>query len=97
MAVTDKRSPLALAGELTMDSVAELLERGRELARSGELVVDLSAVTAADSAALALLLDWLRTARAAGHGLQLRQVPAGLASLGALYDVNALLALESDA
>ena len=34
------------------------------LARAGDLVVDFADVTVADSAALALLLDWMRCARA---------------------------------
>ena len=36
-------------------------------------------------AALALLLDWMRCARTAGHALVVRNLPAGLASLAALY------------
>lgn len=88
---------LAPQGELTMRSAAAVLEEGRRLARTGALVVDLAEVTAADSAALALLLDWLRTARGAGQLLTLRNLPAGLLSLAALYDIEALLPLEPNA
>ncbi|ATE58685.1 STAS domain-containing protein [Thauera sinica] len=82
---------LRLEGALTMRTVAEMLESGRRRASEGDLVVDFAAVTEADSAALALLLDWLRAARAAGHELAVRALPAGLASLAALYGVDALL------
>ncbi|HQV09575.1 MAG TPA: STAS domain-containing protein [Thauera sp.] len=46
-------------------------------------------------AALALLLDWMRCARAAGNRLAVRGLPAAMASLAALYDIDALLPLES--
>ncbi|MBV2264542.1 MAG: STAS domain-containing protein [Thauera sp.] len=84
----------APAGALTMQSAPALLAEGQQRARAGDLVVDLAAVSAADSAALALILDWMRCARAAGHTLVLRNPPAGLSSLAALYDIDALLPLE---
>ncbi|MCK6407963.1 STAS domain-containing protein [Thauera sp.] len=87
----------APAGALTMSSAPTLRAEGQRLARAGDLVVDLAAATAADSAALALLLDWMRCARAAGHALVVRNLPAGLASLAALYDVDELLVRESRA
>ncbi len=84
----------APAGELTMVSAPAVLEDGRRLARAGDMVVDFAGVTVADSAALALLLDWMRCARAAGNRLAVRSLPAGMASLAALYDIDALLPLE---
>jgi phospholipid transport system transporter-binding protein len=59
--------------------------------------MDLGGVTAADSAALALILDWLRAARTAGQRIVLRNLPAGLVSLAALYDIDTLLPLEPKA
>ncbi len=85
----------APTGELTMMSAPAVLEEGRRLARAGALVVDFAAVTVADSAALALLLDWMRCARAAGNRLVVRSLPAGMASLAALYDLESLLPQES--
>ena len=84
----------APAGELTMRSAPAVLEDGRRLARAGDLMVDFAGVTVADSAALALLLDWMRCARAAGNRLAVRSLPAAMASLAALYDIDALLPLE---
>ena len=85
----------APAGELTMVSAPAVLEDGRRLARAGDMVVDFAGVTVADSAALAVLLDWMRCARAAGNRLAVRGLPAAMASLAALYDIDALLPLES--
>ncbi len=81
-------------GALTMFTSSAALTEGRRLALKGPLLVDLAAVTAADSAALALILDWLRVARGAGQTITLRNLPDGLASLAALYDVDHLLPLE---
>ncbi|MER2551924.1 MAG: STAS domain-containing protein [Thauera sp.] len=91
----DSATVFAPAGELTMGSAPAVLEEGRRLARAGDLVVDFAGVTVADSAALALLLDWMRCARAAGNRLTVRSLPAAMASLAALYDIDALLPLES--
>lgn len=90
----DTESVLHLEGALTMCTAPALLEMGRRRAAEGDLVVDFSAVTEADSTAIALLLDWLRSAHAAGHRLGLRALPAGLASLAALYDIDTLLPLS---
>ena len=93
--MSDARAAVfAPQGPLTMQSAAAALEEGRRLAKAGPLVVDLAAVPAADSAALALVLDWLRIAREAGHRITLRGLPPGLSSLAALYDIDTLLPLE---
>lgn len=84
-------------GALTMSTAPALRAEGQRRARAGRLVVDLSRVSAADSAALALLLDWMRCARAAGNTMVVRKLPAGLASLAALYDIDGLLPLEQGA
>jgi phospholipid transport system transporter-binding protein len=84
-----------LAGPLTMGELGRVLAEGRTRAAAGDLQLDLSAVTEADSAALALLLDWLRVAHAAGHTLTVSGLPAGLESLAALYGIDTLLPTES--
>lgn len=86
---------LRVEGALTMATAADWLERGRVCARAGDLVVDFSAVTSADSAALALLFDWIRTARAAGRAVRQAGMPAGMRSLAALYGVDELLPAEA--
>jgi phospholipid transport system transporter-binding protein len=95
MSAQGQATVFAPAGQLTMVSAPAVLEDGRQLARAGDLVVDFAAVTVADSAALALLLDWMRCARAAGNRLVVRSLPAGMASLAALYDLESLLPQES--
>ena len=81
-------------GALTMFTSTAALAEGRRMALKGPLLVDLGAVGAADSAALALILDWVRAARGAGQTITVRNLPAGLVSLAALYGVDSLLPLE---
>lgn len=82
---------LALTGGVTMATAGTMLAEGRAKAASGNLIVDLSGVTEADSAALALLFDWVRVARKAGTSISVRGMPEGLTSLASLYGVTELI------
>ena len=56
---------LCVSGEICFDTVNQLLAEGRRAIRalSGDgALLDLSAVTKSDSAGLALVVDWVRTA-----------------------------------
>ncbi len=56
--------PRTVGGELTFQTVPGLYrESAGWFAGEGELVIDLAAVTRADSAGLALLVEWLKRAR----------------------------------
>lgn len=79
---------IRLSGALTMHTVGAVLEQARG---GGDWIVDLAEVTEADSAALALLLEWMRRARGRGASISIRSLPAGLRSLADLYDVTGLL------
>jgi phospholipid transport system transporter-binding protein len=71
-----------VTGTLTFDSVPGLYQQSAAwFAGEGELVVDLSGVTRADSAGLALMLEWLRRARAANRPLRFANVPVQVQTL----------------
>jgi phospholipid transport system transporter-binding protein len=70
-----------------------LLEAGRSALRPGEQVFDFSAVTEADSSALAVMLGWLRAAEAAQAKVRFANIPEGVSSLAELYGVSELLPL----
>lgn len=73
---------VTVTGPLTFDTAAALGRDGLPGgARGGDLHVDLGAVTRADSAGLALLVAWLRDARARGGTIVLESVPDRLAVL----------------
>ncbi len=73
-----------LSGVLDRDAVVALWSQLQTLPASIE-VLDLGAVTAVDSAGLALLAELSARARAAGRTLTLLGTPTGLAELGAAY------------
>lgn len=78
---------LALSGPVTFDHAARLArECAARAARAHTL--DWSAVTEADSSAVALMLEF---ARAAGRAHIQRGLPAGLSSLMTLYGVENLV------
>ncbi|TAK53852.1 MAG: STAS domain-containing protein [Gammaproteobacteria bacterium] len=81
-----------LEGRLVFGTAARLLAEG-EAAFAGErgVVVDLSGVTRADSAGLALLLEWSLTARSAGREIRYRNLPAEITALATLAEVRTLL------
>ena len=82
---------LLLSGPVTLANVGEVLAEGRRLLADGAATVDLAEVSELDSSALALLLAWLREARAAGRTLAFANVPAALRTIARLYGVEALL------
>lgn len=78
-------------GALTMASAQARLAEGRSRAEAGTLVLDFSGVTECDSAALALMLDWIRAARRAGHGVEVRGLLPSMVSLAELYGISDLI------
>ena len=78
-------------GALTLRTAAALLARGRQVFVDPLSRVDLSEVTELDSAALGLLLEWLREARIQQREIVYLNLPENLKSLGSLYGVLDLL------
>jgi len=84
----------AVSGVLGFDSVTELLQQSKTLFTDANAVnIDLSAVTHADSAGLALLLDWLRYGKQHNKTVRYQNLPAQLRSLAAISEVETLLAV----
>lgn len=83
---------LELSGRIDMDSAAaQLAQLTRQLNGAAAQELDLSGVTGADSAALALLLELLRHSRQRGGALHVGPLPPTLASLAHLYGLDDLL------
>lgn len=83
---------LQLSGRIDMDSAAaQLAQLTRQLNGAKAHELDLSGVTGADSAALALLLELLRHSRQHGNALHVGTLPPTLASLARLYGLDELL------
>jgi phospholipid transport system transporter-binding protein len=84
---------ITLSGPVTLANAARLLDEGRRHIAEGARTVDLAEVTELDSALLALLLAWLREARAAKRELLFANLPQALQTLARLYGVEELLPL----
>ena len=80
------------AGALMFDDAAGVLEASRELALPESGIVDMSGLTQADSAALAVVIALRRRAVAEGRKLAIEGLPASLHSLAVVYGVEDLLA-----
>lgn len=86
-----REGTLFIEGPVTQATAGELLYAGMgQLAEAG-FRLDLSAVTAVDSCALALLIAWLRCAEASARRLVILNLPAPLVSLAGLYGVDGFL------
>lgn len=82
-----------VTGALDFWTVSALLPLGAQAIRQGETVaIDLAGVGGSDSAGLALLIEWLSIARAAGRRLRFENIPAQLHQLEDLSDVDELIA-----
>jgi phospholipid transport system transporter-binding protein len=82
---------ITVSGPVTLANATRLLDEGRQHLAEGARTVDLGEVTELDSALLALILAWLRDARAAKRELSLTNVPQSLQTLARLYGVEQLL------
>lgn len=83
-----------LSGPLSFETVTVAREAGRrrfEASAAATLELDCRGVGNVDSAALALLLDWLAWARAAGRRMHIAGLPAHLRELAAISEVEDLL------
>ena len=80
-----------VSGEMTIAHARELATALVPFLGSPELVVDLGGVSEVDSSGLAVMLGWMRSARAATCRLRFAAVPQGLNTLASLYGVADLL------
>ena len=85
---------LVVSGELTFASAREARQIGilvLESSRAERIVVDCGAVTRADSAGLAVLLDWLAWGRRQSRTVTLENLPDSLLAIARISEVDGLL------
>lgn len=85
----DADGRVQVAGPLTFATVSARLADSVALFRPRQrLCFDLSAVTDVDSAALALLVEWLRLGRERGARVEFAGLPASLRSLAEVSELG---------
>lgn len=83
-----------VAGDLGLATVTGALAASEPLFAGHPAVeLDLAGVSGTDSATVALLIEWLARARAAGRSIRFRAAPPQLAVIARLSDVDELLSL----
>ena len=93
--ITREDGRLVIRGRLTIATVPALFETGLQHLASEDLLVDFSQVEAVDSAAVSMLLGWLRAAQRSQRTLRVTGLPDDLLSLADLYGVTELLPRQS--
>jgi phospholipid transport system transporter-binding protein len=84
-----------LQGELGYLSVPAVLQHaGVDMLGKEKVTVDLKGVTRADSAGLALLVEWLRESENAGNSIEFVNVPAQLLSIARVCGLEEILSLK---
>lgn len=86
---------LVLPEALTLreaNTTLAMLEQSMRSVDAATLTIDASALRSFDSAAVAVLLECRRLARAWNKGFEVRNAPSKLSDLVRLYGVDALLA-----
>lgn len=91
VSITQNENSWEIAGDILMDNANLLLEKSKDLALSGNVVVDFKRVLELDTSAVSLMLEWQRRAIAENQQLTFVNLPANLTSLIALYGVEALI------
>ena len=83
---------VTVSGVLDFVSARETLESVSSCIRANKtLDIDLSGVVEANSAGLALLIEWLAVARREGHSVTFHHIPDSLRQLAGVCQVDGLI------
>jgi len=87
---------LRVSGELTFATVTTLLAQSRPLfERLGEHIeVELGGVERADSAGLAILIEWMRLAKNRGGSIRFSRLPEQMLAIAVASELDTLLPLS---
>ncbi|MEO7744014.1 MAG: STAS domain-containing protein [Usitatibacter sp.] len=95
MSATAPGEVLALTGALSFETLPAVLAQSAEYAARTDLpdrlTIDFGGITAVDSSAVALLLEWRREAQRLKKVLEFVNLPANLLALATLYGVAELI------
>ena len=87
---------LLARGELSFATAGQALRAGLALLPSDRTcTIDLAGITSADSAGLAVLIEWLSVATARGCELVYEAVPAQLRAIARISDLEEFLVTQS--
>lgn len=86
---------LHVSGDLTLDAIPDYINESEPLFNElAALRIDLSAVKRSDSAGLALLIRWMRDARASDKKIIFEQMPAQMLAMAEASGLDTILPLS---
>jgi phospholipid transport system transporter-binding protein len=84
-----------VSGELTLDTARAVKEdTDKRFATATAINIDLSKVSRADSAGLALLVAWMRQAKASDKAISFRHVPAQMLAIANASGLDVILPIK---
>lgn len=88
---------LRVSGALTFETVPDIFDGSLAWLQkaNGAVTIDLDGIERADSAGLALLVEWLRRARATGRDVKFVNVPAQMRQLIRVNGLNRALGIDN--
>ena len=85
-----------IVGDMNFASAPALLSQGRNLLQfGGDLSIDMGGVDHADSAGLALLLEWLDLSRSSKGNIRFKNIPEALMDIARVSNVYDMLSIET--
>ena len=94
--VNGSEQQYAVEGELTMQTVPEVARDSAAMIKNmhGEVTINLAQVSRADSAALVLLVDWIRSAEQNSVSLQFEALPKQLIQIAKVSELHQILPIN---
>jgi phospholipid transport system transporter-binding protein len=87
---------IRVSGELSYTTVSDVLLQANDIfAPVAELKIDLADVTRSDSAGLALMIDWMRTANTLNKKIAFYNIPAQMLAIASASGMDDLLPLQT--
>jgi phospholipid transport system transporter-binding protein len=84
-----------ISGELTLSTAGDVLTESRtQFSQAQDLDIDLAQVSRADSAALALLISWMRLAKQSDKNIQFHNLPSQMLAIAKASGLDAILPLN---
>ena len=93
--ISQEDDRLRISGPVTLENAMELRKESEQYFRSSSVLVDFSNAEEIDSAAISLMLEWLRSARAAGWDVRFTNLGESITSLVDLYGVTDLIPVDA--
>lgn len=93
----NSQQQLSIVGVIDMDCVQDLCIQGKQLLQNlNRYAIDMSGVTDADSSCLAMMIEWIRFAKAQNKPVGFYNTPRTVLDLGRVCGVDAILPLGKE-